>query len=105
MTARVLAAAAALCAGVLSPAGLAAADDQQSAQEVISKLQSEGYTVTIDRIGTGPIEDCVVTNIRNPQQFSQLMPYTGPGLDPGESLLVPVVTSQTISVSMDCSGQ
>lgn len=104
MMSRVLAAAAAVCAGLIGPAGLAVADDQESAQEVIAKLQSEGYTVTIDRIGTAPIEECVVTNIRNPQQFSQLVPYTGPGRERGESFLVPVIISQPISVSLDCSG-
>jgi hypothetical protein len=104
MMSRVLAFAAAVCAGVFGPAGLAAADDQESAQEVISKLQAEGYTVTIDRIGTAPIEECVVTNVRNPQQFSQLVPYTGPGRDRGESILVPVIISQPISVSLNCSG-
>ena len=47
-----------------------------------------------------------MTSVRNPQTITQWMPYTGPGqakLD--GNFLVPVVTSQTISVSLDCTGR
>jgi hypothetical protein len=89
-------------AWAVAAADTAAADDGQSAQEVIAKLQSEGYTVTIDKIGTAPLDECVVTNIRNPQQFTQLKPLLGGNQD---GVLIPVVISQPISVSLDCSGQ
>lgn len=95
------AAAAGLCA-VAAPAGAALADDGESASEVISRLQSQGYTVTLDKIGTGPIDQCVVTSVRNPQTTSQLVPYVGPTLGDGR-VLVPAITSQTISVSLNCS--
>ncbi|MDV3124168.1 hypothetical protein M1247_04530 [Mycobacterium sp. 21AC1] len=84
---------------IAAPAGLASAEE--SAQQVISRLQSEGYTVNIDRIGTAPLDKCVVTSVRNPQQVSQLVPYVGPGLG-GDRILVPEVTSQTVSVSLNC---
>jgi hypothetical protein len=86
--------------GTIAAAGLATADDGQSAQEVISKLQDQGYTVRIDKIGTAPIDKCVVTSVRNPQQFTQLMPLLGGNQD---GVLYPVVISQPISVSLDCS--
>jgi hypothetical protein len=89
-----------VCGAIAAPAGLASAEE--SPQEVISRLQSEGYTVNVDRVGTGPIDQCVVTNIRNPQQVKQWVPYTGPGKD-GDHVLVQVVTSQTISVTLNCS--
>jgi hypothetical protein len=92
--------AAALGAALAAPAGLASAEE--TAQEVISRLESEGYTVNIDRVGTGPLDQCVVTNVRNPQRVTQWVPYTGPGQD-GERVLVQVVTSQTISVTLNCS--
>jgi hypothetical protein len=85
---------------IAAPAGLASAEE--TPQQVISRLQSEGYTVNIDRIGTAPLSECVVTGIRNPQQVKQWVPYTGPGRD-GDRVLIQVVTSQTISVSLDCS--
>jgi hypothetical protein len=96
-----LVAVAAAALGVIgAPAGLAAADE--NAQEAISRLQSEGYTVNVDRIGTAPLEQCVVTSIRNPQQVKQWVPYTGPGRNGNDRVLVQVVTSQTISVSLNC---
>jgi hypothetical protein len=88
--------------GAIASAGVAAADDQESAREVIEKLESEGYTVRIDKIGTAPLDQCVVTSVRNPQQFTQLMPLLGGGND-GGGVLFPVVISQPVSVSLDCS--
>ncbi|MBN3510067.1 hypothetical protein [Mycolicibacterium nivoides] len=79
----------------------AIASAEETAQQVISRLQSEGYTVTIDKIGTAPLEQCTVTSVRNPQQVTQLVPYVGPGLG-GDRILVPSVTSQTVSVSLNC---
>lgn len=88
------------CAAALLPAGTAAADEE-TATEVISRLQSQGYTVTIDKIGTGSLDQCTVTSVRNPQTISQLVPYVGPGLG-GDRILVPQVTSQSVSVSLNC---
>jgi len=101
-TTRILVAVAAgVCGAIALPAGLASADEGQSAQEVISELQDDGYTVRIDKIGTAPLSECVVTNVRNPQQFTQLVPLLG-GRNDG--VLFPVTISQPISVSLDCSG-
>ena len=103
MRARTLLAAAAAACGLLTgPAGSASAD--QSAQDTINELQKQGYTVTIDKVGTGPMSKCVVTSVRNPNTVTQCVPYVGPGLGSrGGSFLVPVVTSQSIAVSLDCS--
>ena len=91
-----------MCGAVAAPAGLASADE--SPQELISRLQGEGYTVNIDRVGTAPLDQCVVTNVRNPQQVTQWVPYTGPGRGrDGDRVLVQVVTSQSISVTLNCS--
>ncbi|WP_445166737.1 hypothetical protein ACTXG7_23300 [Mycolicibacterium sp. Dal123E01] len=101
-----LAFAAAVAVGgiIAGPAATASADE--SAQSTISQLQQQGYTVNIDRIGTGPMSKCVVTNVRNPQTLTQWVPYTGPGRGNSDrTILVPVVTSQTISVSLDCSAR
>ena len=89
------------CGAIAAPAAFASAEE--TAQEVISRLQSEGYTVNIDRIGTAPINDCVVTGVRNPQQVSQWVPYIGPGNNGNDRALVLQVLSQSISVSLDCS--
>lgn len=89
-----------VCGVIAAPAGLASADETPN--EVISRLQSQGYTVNIDRVGSAPTNECKVTNVRNPQTVSQWVPYTGPGRD-GDRVLVQVITSQTISVSLDCT--
>lgn len=103
MLTRATLAAAMTAAAVLTlPAGEAAAEE--NAQDVINDLQREGYTVTIDRVGTGPLSKCVVLSVRNPQTVTQWVPYVGPGLGKLDGgFLVPVVTSQSISVSLDCS--
>ncbi len=82
-------------------AGLASADEGESAQETIQDLQDKGYNVTIDKIGTAPLSECVVTSVRNPQQFTQLKPLLGGDND---GVLFPEIISQPISVSLDCSG-
>ena len=56
--------AAGVCGAIAAPAGLASAE---TPQDVINRLQGEGYTVHVDRVGTAPLSECEVTNIRNPQ--------------------------------------
>jgi hypothetical protein len=92
------------CAAIAVPAGIASADDR-SAQEVISDLQSQGYTVNIDRTGSAPLSDCVVTNVRNPKTVQQWVPYIGPGRNGfgGDRALVLETQSQSISVTLDCN--
>jgi hypothetical protein len=96
----ILAAVAAALGVLAGPAGVAWADE--SAQDTIARLQKDGYSVTIDKIGTGPMSSCVVTSVRNPQTVTQWMPYVAPGLGNNSTFLVPVVTSQSISVSLNC---
>ena len=95
------AAAAGLCGALVAPAGLASAE---TASQVIQRLKNEGYTVNIDRVGSGPLDDCVVTGVRNPKQVTQLVPYIGPGRgDRDRTILIPEVVSQSISVTLDCN--
>jgi hypothetical protein len=89
-----------VCAAIAAPAGFAAAE---TAQETINRLQSQGYTVTIDKVGTGSLDQCTVTSVRNPQTVTQLVPYIGPGRGNNRTALIPAVVSQTVSVSLNCS--
>jgi hypothetical protein len=96
--------AAAVCVSLVGPA-TARAD--QTAQETINQLQSEGYTVNVDRVGSGRIEDCVVTSVRNPQeQTRNVRDYYGPRDQNGDRKyrIIEVVVSRSISVSLDCSA-
>ncbi len=92
--------AAGVCGAIAAPAGLASAEE--SPLELINRLQGQGYTVNIDRVGSGPLSECVVTNVRNPQQVTQWVPYVGPGDRNGDALVLAVI-SQSISVTLDCS--
>jgi hypothetical protein len=85
------------------PAGIASADE--SPQATIKRLQDEGYTVNIDRSGSAPMSECVVTNVRNPKKVQQWVPYIGPGNrgSDGERALVLETVSQSISVTLDCN--
>ena len=81
-------------ASVLGPAGTASAD--QSPEQTISQLESQGYTVNIDRVGSG--SKCVVTSVRNPNTNSY---WIREGSHP--SVLVPVIISRTVQVSLYCA--
>ena len=91
------------CAAITVPAGIASAEED--AQATINRLQDEGYTVNIDRVGSAPMSKCVVTNVRNPKQVTQWVPYLGPGNNGRDRALVLQVVSQSISVTLDCNGR
>ncbi len=104
------AAASALVCGTVAPA----AADSPNPLEVIEQLELAGYTVNIDRIGSAPIQDCVVTGVRNPQQVTApVLVVDGRGHRGGhhdgsfdrrgELDVVDVVVHQSISVSLDCT--
>ncbi|MGE5693687.1 MAG: hypothetical protein ACM4D3_00140 [Candidatus Sericytochromatia bacterium] len=101
MRAALTLAAAATAMGVVAaaPAGVAAADN--SAQNTINYWEQQGYQVNIDRVGSGPINECVVTSVRNPNTITRLVRVGGK--HDGPSYLVPVIVSRTVQVSLDCS--
>ena len=89
--------AAAACGLLVAPAGLASAE---SAVATIGQLQAEGFDVKIDRIGSAPLSECIVTNVRNPRNRTELVPVLG-GRDRGG--VVPVIVDRTVTVSLDCA--
>jgi hypothetical protein len=96
-----IALAAAACGLILAPAGLASA--AESAIATIGVLEAQGFDVKIDRVGSAPLEDCVVTNVRNPRERTEFVPVIG-GRDRGRGRdIVPVIVDRTVTVSLDCS--
>ena len=87
----------ALAAGAIgiftAPAAFAAGE---SAASTIGRLEAEGFDVKINRIGSAPLSECVVTDIRNPREQTQLVRV--------DDSLVPVVVGRSISVTVDCTG-
>lgn len=88
----------AACGVVAAPGAVASAD---SAQNTITYWEQQGYTVNIDRVGSGPLQDCVVTSVRNPNTITRLERVGG--RDNRPTWLVPVIVSRTVQVSLDCS--
>jgi hypothetical protein len=68
----------------------------------IGRLEAEGFTVHLDRVCSAPLSDCVVADVRNPQEQTRLVRLHG---TKGRDRTVEVVTSRTISVSLDCSSR
>lgn len=92
-----------LCATAAGAIGVllvpAAVAEAQSAVVTIGQLEAQGFDVRVDRIGSAPLDQCVVTSVRNPQERTQLVEVNRRGRD----ILIPVVVARTITVSLDCS--
>jgi hypothetical protein len=85
---------------MLAPAGLAMAEPTQvgNAYATIGTLEDEGYDVIIDRVGSAPLNQCIVTSVRNPQEQTRTF-----FVDEGKHRrLVTVVVSRSINVSLNC---
>jgi hypothetical protein len=89
------------CGLILANAGIASAAD--SAIATIGVLEAQGFDVKFDRVGSAPLEDCVVTNVRNPRNRTELVPVIGGRNRNGDRVFVPVIVDRTVTVSLDCS--
>src|ERR1700712_3649179 len=62
---------------LFAPAGPAGA--VTNAQATLDGLEAQGYDLTIDRIGSGPMDECIVTSVRNPNTITRVIKdYYGP---------------------------
>ncbi|WP_458316995.1 hypothetical protein [Mycolicibacterium brisbanense] len=96
-----LAVSGAVLAIMTTPTAVASAE---SAVVTIGELQAEGFDVTIDRIGSAPLEQCAVTSVRNPQTETRLVRVETIGKNGKKNFdLVPIVVRRTITVSLDCT--
>ena len=82
---------------ILAPAAPAAAE---SAIVTIGQLEAEGFHVNVDRVGSAPLDQCVVTSVRNPQEQTKFIRVDN---GHGRDVVVPIVVRRTITVSLDCS--
>jgi hypothetical protein len=88
-TAALGAAAAGLLLAAASPA------KAESAETTIGLLEAQGFDVRVDRIGSAPLDQCVVTDIRNPQQ-REFVDFDRRGHD--RTFFV----KRTVTVSLNC---
>jgi len=85
--------------GVLAIPAASAGADTKSPQEVISDLHQQGYSVSVDRLGSAPMNKCVVTNVRRSQGPPNWVPIFNDDDD-----YYPFVVTPTASVTLDCAG-
>jgi hypothetical protein len=79
---------------------LASPAHAESAIVTIGQLEAQGFDVKIDRIGSAPLDQCVVTSVRNPHNQTQLVEIDRRR---GRDILVPIVVNRTITVSLNCA--
>jgi hypothetical protein len=67
----------------------------ESANVTIGLLEAQGFDVKVNRFGSAPLDECVVTDVRNPREQKR---FERRGDD-----FIEVVFRRTITVSLDCS--
>ena len=77
---------------IVASSGVASAE---SAALTVAQLEAQGFDVKVNRIGSAPLDECIVTDIRNPREETRLVRR-------GDDL-IPVVVARRISVTIDCS--
>lgn len=80
---------------------LAAPAHADSAAATIGQLEATGFDVRVTRVGSAPLDECVVTEIGSPREQRRLELVEGRDDD---RALVPVVFKRTISVALNCSA-
>jgi hypothetical protein len=90
--------AAAACGAIAAPAAIASA--AESADLTIAQLEAQGFDVKINRIGSAPLNQCVVTDVRNPRERTEFVPVLG-----DDNGVVPVVVDRNITVTVNCSSR
>jgi hypothetical protein len=78
---------------------LAAPSHAESAVLTIGQLEAQGFDVKIDRVGSAPLNQCEVVDVRNPRERTELVRVGGRG----DRDFIPVVVKRTVTVSLDCS--
>ena len=70
--------AAVVAAAVLSSSGVAAAapTGPGSASDVVQSLKAQGYNIMINGTAEGPLSDCTVTGVHNPDMSGRATGFT-----------------------------
>lgn len=90
---------------VLAPGVTATAQPvaQGNAYATIAQLESSGYDVNIDRVGNAPLDQCIVTSVRNPQDITRTLRVDNGRKGKNRDFdWITVVVRRTITVSLNC---
>lgn len=95
----------AFAAGTLAMAGLAVAGPAvavptgpSTVDQTVSRLQSQGYQVVLNKVGAAPLDLCAVSSVRPGQTFSR----TDSGVPGAGNDVVTTVTNKTVYVDVKC---
>jgi len=98
-----------LAAGIaLTATGIATAEPIQpgGAYATIGQLEASGYDVNIDRVGSAPLDQCIVTSVRNPQDITRTIRVdNGRKGEKRDFDYIEVVVRRTITVSLNCDAR
>jgi hypothetical protein len=87
---------AAAALGLASP-GVAMPSNDGSAQDTVNRLETQGFKVIVNKVGTGPLGECTATAVRPGQDITQTATSRISGRDPVEILLY-----TTVYVDVQC---
>jgi hypothetical protein len=87
--------AAAACGAIAAPAAIASA--AESAELTIAQLEAQGFDVKVNKFGSAPLDQCVVTDVRNPRERTEFVPVLG-----DDNGVVERVVDRNITVTVRC---
>ncbi|MCW2690660.1 MAG: hypothetical protein JWR37_5550 [Mycobacterium sp.] len=94
-----------VAAGALATAALGLAGSANAApsgpstvEQTINQLQASGYKVVLNKVGTGSLDQCSVSQVRPGQTYSR----TDSGVPGAGHDVVTTVTSKTVYVDVAC---
>jgi hypothetical protein len=90
----------AIAASALGFAGVAKAAPSGvvTAAQTVGQLQSQGFDVIVNKVGTAPLDKCVVNAVRQGQTFSRMDSGAPGAMDD----IVTTVTAKTVFVDVSC---
>ena len=93
-------AAGAIATAALGLAGAAAAAPSGTidASQAVGQLQARGFDVIVNKVGTAPLDQCVVSAVRPGQTFSRMDSGAPGAMDD----IVTTVTAMTVYVDLAC---
>jgi NADPH:quinone reductase-like Zn-dependent oxidoreductase len=93
-------AAGAIATAALGSAGAAAAAPSGTidASQAVGQLQARGFDVIVNKVGTAPLDQCVVSAVRPGQTFSRMDSGAPGAMDD----IVTTVTAMTVYVDVAC---
>jgi hypothetical protein len=69
-----------------------------TATQTVTELQSQGFDVIVNKVGTAPLDKCVVNAVRQGQTFSRMDSGSPGAMDD----VVTTVTAKTVYVDVAC---